>query len=422
MRQRHLFTSIDSQFFIGTLEFIQHLHELGIESEAILLKGARSFGFERIDALMQQKAHETIMEINLNALVHNLNHYRSSIAPTTKIMAMVKASSYGSGSFEISNVLQFHQVDYLAVAYADEGVELRKRGITLPIMVMNPEEQGYSLMLHYNLEPEIFSLRILKLFIKAIYTNGYTGNYKIHLKLDTGMHRLGFEQDDLKDLMALLKENRNLIVASVFSHLAAAEDIAEDAFSINQCKVFETMASQIRNELGYPFLMHILNSAGVKRFSNYQFDMVRLGIGLYGIGCSESEQRELAYVHTLKTSISQIKLIGPGESIGYNRSYIASKLLRVATLPIGYADGMSRNLSNGKGGVTIQGKRAPILGKVCMDMCMVDVTHITCKEGDEAIVFGNDYTLNQFAKDADTIPYEILSNLSVRVKRIYIQE
>ncbi len=423
-RQSHYFT-IDKHFFESTEQFLQVFGGQGFQNEAILIKGARTFGFEQIARQLQQKSHETVLEINLNAVVHNLNYFRSRLKPTTKVMAMVKASSYGSGSYEIANILQFQHVDYLAVAYGDEGVELRKAGITLPIMVMNPEEQSYDAMIEHGLEPEIFSMRIIRLFNEAVRRRlppGSGRSIPIHLKLETGMHRLGFEEEELEQLIVFLKENKTIQVRSVFSHLSSADDVSQDDFTQNQIARFDRMREIIISELGYPVLSHLLNSAGISRFSQAQFDMVRLGIGLYGIGWDEKEQKHLEFANTLKTTISQIKTIQAGESVGYNRSYIAKKAMCIATVPIGYADGLSRKLSNGKGRLLINGIAAPIVGNVCMDMCMIDISTLSAKEGDEVIVFGKEYPITQFAKDCETIPYEILTAISRRVKRVYYQE
>lgn len=416
--------NINKHFYKSTDEFIKHFNTIGFSNEAILIKGARNFTFEKIAQQLQHKAHETVMEINLSAVVHNLNYFRAKLKKGVKLMAMVKASSYGSGSFEIANVLQFHHVDYLAVAYADEGVELRKAGITLPIMVMNPEEQGYEAMLDNNLEPELFSLRVLKLFIEKISTqqNSITKTIAVHLKLDTGMHRLGFTNNEIPELITLLKSNKHVFVKTIFSHLSAADNNTMDDFTNQQIQQFDSMSTLIQKELGYNINKHILNSPGISRFPNAQFDMVRLGIGLYGIGVNKEEQENLEYVNALKTTISQIKIIPAGESIGYNRAFVAPQEMRIATVPIGYADGLNRRLSNGKGILYVHDMPAPIVGNVCMDMCMIDITNIPAQEGDEVIVFNNKFTIQTFAERADTIPYEILTSVSKRVKRVYFQE
>lgn len=422
-RQSGLF-HMEKSFYLSTNDFIQAYHHSMFREETILLKGARAFGFEAISKIIQQKAHETVLEINLNAMVHNLNYFRSKIKSETGIMAMVKAFSYGSGSYEIANLLQFHRIEYLAVAYADEGIELRKAGITVPIMVMNPEEQSYDAMIHYQLEPEIYSFRVLGLFEESIKRNERKQDQpiKIHLKLDTGMHRLGFEEPDINELIVRIKNNKQLKICSIFSHLAASDEPEHDDFTWQQIKKFNSMSEMIKSHFNYPILKHILNSAGISRFPDAQFDMVRLGIGLYGIGANALEQAQLQHVSTLKTSISQIKNIPANETIGYSRKGVAKYDMKIATVPIGYADGLSRKLSNGKGKMMIKGKPAPIVGNVCMDMCMIDITNIPVDENDEVIVFGESNPIMEIAKDIGTIPYEVLTNVSRRVKRVYYQE
>jgi Alr-MurF fusion protein len=389
------------------------------------LKGARMFGFERISKALQQKAHETVLEINLNALVHNLNYYRSRLKPETRIMVMVKAFSYGSGSFEISNILQFHRADYLAVAYADEGVELRKAGITLPIMVMNPDEQSFDSIITYKLEPEIYSFRILQQFSEAVKrrnTDNAGIKFPIHIKLDTGMHRLGFEKNDLNELVVRIRNNRQLKVVSIFSHLAASDEAAHDGYTKQQAETFNAMAEIICSHFQHKILLHMLNSAGIIRFPEYQLDMVRLGIGLHGIAATPNEQRHLQSVATLKTTISQIKTVKAGDTIGYSRRGVALRDMQVATVAIGYADGLNRKLSNGVGKMLVNNKKCPIVGSICMDMTMIEITDAQAKEGDEVIVFGPDYTIVDMAKDLDTIPYEILTAVSQRVKRVYFHD
>ncbi len=415
---------IEKNFYLTTSDFLNNINTSDFHNESILLKGARIFEFENISKLLQQKAHETILEINLNAMVHNLNHYRSLIKPTTKLMAMVKAFSYGSGSFEIANLLQFHRADYLAVAYADEGVELRKAGITLPIMIMNPEESSFDAIIQNKLEPELYSFRILKKFYEA--TSRYNLDTKevfpIHIKIDTGMHRLGFEKQDLTELIAFLKGQKHLYIKSVFSHLAASDEAQHDDFTNNQIKLFSEMGKTIQAAFDYPVLLHILNSSGISRFPEAQFDMVRLGIGLYGISSEKEEQKLLQNVGILKTIVSQIKNIPKGESIGYGRKAIAVKNMKIAIVPIGYADGLNRKLGNGVGKMLVGGQMAPIIGAVCMDMCMLDITDINIKEGDEVIIFSDNVSINTLADNLETIPYEILTSVSRRVKRVYYYE
>ncbi len=422
-RQQKSFTDISvSSFYQSTDEFLADFNASEYRDEGILIKGSRIFEFERISKVLQQKAHQTVLEINLHSLIENLNYFRSKLLPDTKIMVMVKAFSYGSGSFEIANILEYHNVDYLCVAYTDEGVELRRAGIKLPIIVMNPEEEAFDQILQYNLEPEIYSFRILKQFNKAI--DGYSHDIKgkIHLKLDTGMHRLGFLEKDMGNLIKELQQSHRLRVVSVFSHLAAADDPQEDQFTRNQYQQLNAMATHLETALNYTFLKHILNSAGISRFPEAQMDMVRLGIGLYGVEHLEEEKGKLQNVSSLKTIISQIKEVPKGETVGYNRSFKAPEKMRIAIVPVGYADGLRRNLSNGKGRLYIHGKAAPIIGKICMDMCMLDIRNISCKEGDQVIIFGENHPITELAKHAETIPYEILTGISKRVKRVYFQE
>ncbi len=412
-----------SEFFPTTEAFLAAYHHDKFYNETILLKGARSFGFEAISRIIQHKTHQTVLEIDLGAMVHNLNLIRSMINPSTKLMAMVKAFGYGSGSFEIANVLQFHHVDYLAVAYADEGIELRKAGISLPIMVISPEEQSFDAMIQYGLEPEIFSMRSLQLLENAIKHKGTLDSpLKTHIKLNTGMNRLGFSERDINQLVVRIKNNPLIKVASVFSHLAASENEAEDAFSRKQIASLDEMSARILEHFNYPILRHICNSFGIIRFPEAQFDMVRLGIGLYGVAPESPIKGRLRNVSTLRTTITQMHDLKAGETIGYGRLERVEAEMRSATLPIGYADGLNRKNGNRQGSVLINGHRAPIVGNVCMDMCMVDVTGIPCKEGDDVVIFGEDYPIEEFARNSETIPYEVLTNVSERVKRVYFQD
>ena len=405
-------------FFTSTDEFLDHFDFGSINDEVVLVKGARAFTFEKIVNRLQRKVHSTVMEIDLGALVHNLNFFKSRLKPATKIMVMVKAFAYGSGSPEVANVLQYHKVDYLGVAYVDEGVELRKNNIMLPIMVMNPSEDSFDTLLGYNLEPEIYNFKIFHALLQ------YLGNRScsIHLKLDTGMHRLGFEKTDLPELIQLLQQNPNIHVASIFSHLAGADDAGHDAFSNHQADQFRQYADLISESLPDKPLYHILNSGGILRLPHLQFDMVRLGIGLYGVDPTQDDFKDLQPVATLKTIISQIKDIPKGESIGYGRKGFAEKDLKLATIAIGYADGFSRRLSQGIGEVLINGNRAKVIGNVCMDMTMVDITGLEAKEGDEVIIFGNELPIQMMAEKINTIPYEILTNVSERVKRVFASD
>ena len=432
----HLFP-MEGTFFAGTDEFLDHFPLSSFQHETILLKGARLFEFEKISHVLQQKAHETVMEVNLDALVHNLNYFRSGLKPGTKVMAMVKAFSYGSGSFEIANVLQYHRIDYLAVAYADEGVELRKAGIHLPLMVMSPEEQSLDTLLKFNLEPEIYSIRILNLLEDAIERNvtSIQQQVRIHIKLDTGMHRLGFMEDDLEELIQKIASNPGLKVESVFSHLASSEDPADDDFTRLQISRFELMSSRILAVLDYPVLRHIVNSAGIHRFPEAHFDMVRLGIGMYGIGSNATEQAKLRNVCSLRSVVTQVKHIRAGETIGYNRRGKAERDMTIAIVPIGYADGLNRRLGNGTGKFYINGKPAPIVGNVCMDLTIVEVTGDAGCEirdagygmrdagwGMRVVIFDDIHPVTELAATLGTIPYEILTGISRRVKRIYFYE
>lgn len=408
-----------SLFYPDTAAFLAGFPTLHFRDETILLKGARPFAFEQISKVLEQKVHETVLEVNLNALVHNLGYYRSLIPAATKVMAMVKAFSYGSGSFEIANLLQFHRVDYLAVAYADEGVELRKAGITLPIMVMSPEESTFSTMIAHNLEPELYSFRILKGFELALEALGEK-NYPVHLKLDTGMRRLGFEEQQVPELLAVLQQTDHLKIKSIFSHLAGSEDPKHDAFSREQLAALLRMSESIQKKMGYAIDRHIANTAAIARFPEARLDMVRLGIGLYGVKAAGDEN--LQQVAVLKTTVTQLKTVPPGTTIGYGRRGQTHRDTQIATVKIGYADGLFRALGHGKGFMNIKGQLAPIIGSVCMDMCMLDVTGLDVAEGDEAIVFGQSPSIEQQAAAADTIPYELLTSVSQRVKRVYFYE
>ncbi len=412
----------DTAFFISTDDFIQHFHSSRFHNETILIKGARAFGFERISALLEQKVHQTVLEVNLTAIVHNLKQYQQLLQPSTKIMAMVKAFSYGSGSFEIANILQLNGVDYLAVAYADEGVELRKSGISLPIMVMNPEESSYHAITENNLEPELFSFNILYSFRNFLQDQGLQ-HYPVHLKIDTGMHRLGFELHETAALAEMLAGNDLFTVQSVFSHLAGSEDPTLDAFTSRQADQYMQACTILQEALPYPFLRHIANSAAIIRHTDLHFDMVRPGIGLYGADSSASDILTLREAATLKTTIAQIKTIRPGETVGYGRKGKIEKESTIATIRIGYADGFRRNLGNGAGSVLVNGKLAPVVGNIAMDMTMINITGIAgVKEGDEVILFGEGLPVTQLAQWAQTIPYEIMTGISQRVQRVYFEE
>ncbi|TGE20374.1 bifunctional UDP-N-acetylmuramoyl-tripeptide:D-alanyl-D-alanine ligase/alanine racemase [Hymenobacter aquaticus] len=411
-----------AEFYPSTEAFLAAFQSEQFRQETILVKGARRFGFERIVAAFQQKIHGTVLEVNLDALVHNLNFYRARLQPGTRLMVMVKAFAYGSGSYEVANLLQFHRADYLAVAYADEGVELRQHGISLPIMVMNPSPDSFQKLRQYHLEPEIYSFERLQEYLRAAREQAMPA---IHLKLDTGMRRLGFAEEDLPELCALLGTHAaHLRVASALTHLAGADEEQHNDFSRQQLAAFQRMAPQVEAALGYSIIKHALNSAGIVRFPAAHYDMVRLGIGLYGVEASGQEPDALRPVSSLRTTISQIKTLAPGQTVGYGRrgGPVAHER-RIATLAIGYADGYDRRFGNGVGEVVIRGQRAPLVGNVCMDMCMVDVTHIAAAQpGDSAVVFGEEMPLRDAAARIGTIPYELLTNVSERVKRVFFAE
>lgn len=410
---------MEKEFYNTTEEFIKSPSFKKFKNELILLKGSRRFHFEQISELLEKKVHETILEVNLDAIVHNFNYYRSRLKPETKMVCMVKAFGYGAGSFELAKSLQEHRCDYLAVAVADEGAELRKEGISIPIIVMNPEFSSLNVLFENSLEPEVYSFRLLDAMIKETERRGIT-SYPIHIKIDTGMHRLGFQPSDVPAICARLKEQSGVIARSVFSHLVGSDSIVFDDFTKKQLDTFATTASELEAGLEYKVIKHILNSAGIERFTDYQMDMVRLGIGLYGV--SASGQKGLRNISTLKTIILQIQDVPAGDSIGYSRMSYVKRDSRIAIIPIGYADGLDRHFSNGGGEVSIGGRRCPIVGNICMDACMIDVTDIEAHEGDPVIVFGEELPVSELADKLKTIPYEILTSISPRVKRVYYRE
>ena len=422
-RQANQF-EMERYFFPNVAYFLAHFPFSNFNNQTILLKGARAFEFEQIGMELQEKAHETVLEINFNNLVSNLNHFRAKIKPETKLMVMVKAFGYGSGNLEVSNILQFHNVDYLTVAFADEGVELRRAGINLPIMVMSPEVNSYDNIIKYHLEPEVFSFRNLEFIEKAMGNMALPEAHPInvHIKLDTGMHRLGFSKAELPELIRRIKANPMLHVKSVFSHLATADNPAEDDFTLSQIHNFEDGSQMIVEAFDYKVLRHILNTAGISRFPQYQFDMVRLGIGLYGVPTCEVDKGALIPVVSLKTTINQIKQIPKGDSIGYNRHGRAERDMRIGIVPVGYADGLSRLLGNGNGKFYVNDQQVPVVGDICMDMCMLDLTDIEASEGDTVIIFDAEHDIADIAKACQTIPYEIMTRVSQRVKRVYYQE
>ena len=414
----HWFKKItNAQFFISTAAFLKNLPAMQFRDETILLKGARVFRFEQLSHALEQKRHETVLEINLNALRDNLKMYRQQLNGPVKMMAMVKAFSYGSGSYEIAGLLQHASIDYLAVAYADEGVTLRKAGIRVPIMVMNTEMTGFDNVVQFNLEPELYSFSILYAFHNYLEQHGIE-NYPVHLKLDTGMHRLGFLEEDMQALCSYISGSNRMKIISAFSHLVASDDPVHDGFTGKQADAFNHMVNRIQEHTGYPFIRHIANTSAIHRHPQLQYDMVRLGIGLYGI----DERLKLSNVTTLKTTISQIKKVRKGDTVGYSRQGIVDKDSLIAIVRIGYADGYPRSLGNGVGKMLHNGRLVPVIGNVCMDMTMLDITGSEAAEADEVIVFGEELPVTQLAAWAGTIPYEILTGISQRVKRVYFEE
>lgn len=408
-----------SFFYATTEDFLQEHKITQLANSIILLKGARQFRFEKIAHWLESKHHSTRLEVNLSAMVANLNIYRALLHQQTKVMVMVKAYSYGNGTLEIARMLEYQKVDFLAVAYANEGVELKNAGISLPVMVMNPAPEDFDQILEYSLMPEIYSWSVLYAFVEKLKEFGLR-NYPVHLKFDTGMSRLGFCSSDVLQLIDFLKKQESIKVISVFSHLASAEDVADDDFSHRQINLFLQISQELEIGLGYKLIKHILNSAGIERFPQAQFDMVRLGIGLYG--ATSGSKLPLQNISSLKTIVSQIKELNAGDTVGYNRRGIMKTSGRIATIPIGYADGFSRALSNGVGSVWINGKEAPVVGSVCMDMTMVDVSGLNVEEGDEVEIFGSGMSIDKMASLRNTISYEVLTSISGRVKRIYFYE
>ena len=408
-------------FYDTTNDFLANIRNIKFDNEVILVKGARVFQFEKIVERLQYKIHETVLEINLDSIVHNLNVYRSRLKSGTKIMAMVKAFAYGSSSFEVAQLLQYHGVDYLAVAYADEGARLRENGITLPIMVMNPSLNSFDTMLRYDLEPEIYEFGLLQQIID--YAEDKKRLINIHVKLDTGMRRLGFEGSDIEEVSRIINSNKLYVkILSVFTHLAGSDEDQHDNFTIQQLKSFDSMTDKLQNEVMYPFIKHAANSSAIMRFPESHYDMVRLGIGLYGVESAGLYQNELKSISIFKTHISQIKEIKAGETVGYSRKGKVREDSRIATIAVGYADGYDRRFSNGVGEVLVNGVRCPIIGNVCMDMCMINVTHTKADEGDEVILFSDNLTVSELASKIGTISYEILTGIGERVKRVFYSE
>jgi alanine racemase len=407
--------------FKNTSELIDSHYLNSIENNLILLKGARKFEIEKVKSFLELQKHDTVLEINLNAILHNINVHKNLLKPTTKMMAMVKAYSYGLGGYEIAEFLQHHHIDYLGVAYADEGVDLRKNGITVPIMVMNPEQHSYNIIIDYDLEPEIYSFRVLELFNEMLVQKGIQRQYPIHIKLETGMHRLGFQENEIDKLLEKLK-SMNVNVKSIFSHLSSSDDENENEYTLKQIHDFEKNSCQLTNGLEENPFRHLLNTSGIVNYSDYQFDMVRIGIGMVGISSNKEIKTKLKNAVTFKTVISQISTINVGESVGYNRKFIATRKTNVATIPVGYADGIPRSIGNERGFVGIRGKLFPIIGNVCMDMMMINLGDFVGKEGEEVVIFNSNPSLEEFAVYCETIPYEVITSISRRVKRVYIKD
>lgn len=410
---------VEKYFFQNTQQLIESEMLQSLKNEVVLIKGSRNFHFEEISDLLELKVHETILEINLNAIVDNLNYYRNKLKPETKLVCMVKAFAYGAGSFEISKTLQDHRVDYLAVAVADEGSELRKAGITSSIMIMNPELSAFKTMFDYRLEPEVYSFNLLEELIKAAEKEGVT-NFPIHIKLDTGMHRLGFIPEEIPELIRRLKSQNAVIPRSVFSHLVGSDSDQFDSFTKRQIETFEKASAELQDAFSHKIIRHICNTAGIERFPGAQFDMCRLGLGLYGV--DPYTNKILHNVSTLKTTILQIHDVPKEETVGYSRKGKLNRDSRIAAIPIGYADGVDRHLGNGNAYCLVNGQKAYYVGNICMDVCMIDVTDIDCKEGDKVEIFGDNLPVTLLAEKLGTIPYEILTSVSNRVKRVYYHD
>ncbi len=409
---------VPSRFFQSTAEVIAHLDELPIKDSTVLLKGSRAYHFEEIDHALEAKSHRTVLEVNLNALTENLNYFKSLVKSETGIIVMVKAFSYGSGSHEIANVLQYNRVAYLAVAFADEGVDLRNRGITLPVMVMNPYQTDFENIVQYRLEPVVYDFEMLHQFGKYLDQVGEK-QFPVHLKLNTGMNRSGFNADQIDEFTEAVKRYSGMAVQTLFSHLAASDEARHDAFTREQAGRFKKMCSEIENATQSSIKKHLLNSAGIERFPEFQFDFVRLGIGLYGVSVDYEDIRQ---VGRLKTRIAQIRQVQPGETVGYARKGKVDEPKTIATIPIGYADGFRRSLSNGKGKMWVNGKLCPVIGNVCMDMTMIDITGMKASVDDEVVIFGPELSIETVAQWLETIPYEVLTGVAARVKRIYVKE
>lgn len=418
--QADVITVADKAFFTGVQQFVDSPLFRSLHDEVILLKGARVFGFDHLTEAMEQKVHETILEVNLNAVVDNLNFYRSFLKPETKLVCMVKADAYGAGAVEVAKTLQDHRVDYLAVAVADEGVTLRRHGITQNIMIMNPEMTAFKTMFDYDLEPEVYSFRLMDALIRAAEKEGITG-LPVHIKLDTGMHRLGFDPEkDIDEVIARLKRQNAIIPRSVFSHFVGSDSDDFDNFSAMQFEKFDKASRKLQSAFSHKILRHMDNSAAIEHFPERQMDMCRLGLGLYGV--DPRDNRMLHTVSTLKTTILQLRHVPKEETVGYSRKGILTRDSVIAAIPIGYADGLNRHLGRGKCYCLVNGQKAPYVGNICMDVAMIDVTDIDCKEGDSVEIFGEHLPVTVLSDVLDTIPYEVMTSVSNRVKKVYYQD
>jgi len=424
MRKWHgYFPVVEKYFYATTNELLSHLEDINIRDEAVLIKGARSYRFERVVQALQLKTHQTILQVDLAALIHNLHLFKKLLHPETKMMAMVKAMSYGLGDAELINELCYHNIDYLAVAYTDEGIALRKRNIKQPIIVLGAEATGFDLMIRYQLEPVIFNLFYLKELIQTLHNYPKIDVFPIHIKIDTGMHRLGFDEEEIDEMLKLVNSCSKIKIASVFTHLAAAEDIKEDSFTKNQIQKFISICQKIDTQISYPYLKHVLNTAGIVRFPEAQFDMVRLGLGLYGFCPLPEIQQQLQSVISLSSVITQIKNVKKGETIGYNRTFTAKEDMQIAIVPVGYADGFPRELSNGVRAMLVHQKQCPVVGRISMDMTTIDVTHLKdVVIGDDVIIYNAENSLDKIGAKIGKTPYELLTAISKRVPRIYVRE
>ncbi|MDG1262278.1 MAG: alanine racemase, partial [Flavobacteriales bacterium] len=413
---------LPSLHFPSTSGLLAEMDSVDFRNKAVLIKGAKQFRFDRVVRELMAKGHDSTLEINLSRLEHNLHFYRNQLSPEVKVMAMIKAYAYGSGNAEIAEILEVNHVDYLGVAYINEGIELREEGIQLPIFILNADARSFHQLVKYNLEPEIYSLHQLEKLVEELNFQRVSTPFNIHLKVDTGMHRLGFDEQNFGDVLELVKRSKSIRVASILSHLAASDDPKHDGFTLQQIATFDRLHAAATKALGYAIDRHICNTAGIMRFPKAHYEMVRIGIGVYGVPSCAEDRDQVKPVGALKTRVSQVRMIGAGESVGYTRSSMAQHERKIATIPIGYADGFPRSLSEGKGEVVIKGQRYQVVGKVCMDMTMVDITGSEIQDGDEVIVFGDNPKVTELATSAATIPYEIIAGISRRVQRLYFRD